>query len=187
MFAPQSAQWPNTISAWIRLSQQLVAIYVRGAAQYPTRWCPQGDGCRFPLRVEHYCILRLSWPQQLRATTHIVLTLRVKLGSVSQRHVLPLHHQSNSHIVWLLRSHALIDQTLLCKLQGCLMIHAVPSAAHRERPDGFSFHVFRSTPSDPHWFNWLPRIGIHLCKFLQKVFHETWHHHVVICQLQDVP
>ena len=29
-------------------------ICVRGAAQCPTRWCPQGDDCRFPLRFMAY-------------------------------------------------------------------------------------------------------------------------------------
>jgi hypothetical protein len=101
-----------------------------------------------------------------------LLTLRMKLGCVPQSHVLPLHHESNGHIIWLLRSRAFVDQTLPCKLDGCIMIHAVPSTAHCKRPYVFAFHVLWSTSSDPQWFCWLPgnsSIGLRI--FLQQVFH----------------
>lgn len=100
-----------------------------------------------------------------------LLTLRVKLGSVSQSHVLPLHYESNGHIIWLLRSRAFVHQALPGKLEGCTMIHAVPSTAHRKRPYVFALHVLWSTSSDPHWFCWLPRSTINLRIFFQQVFH----------------
>eukprot|EP01043_Picozoa_sp_COSAG02_P000995 COSAG02_NODE_20_length_53673_cov_86.864841_30_plen_109_part_00 len=36
------------------------AICIRGAAQCPTRWCPQGGDCRFPLRFMMYPKVKLA-------------------------------------------------------------------------------------------------------------------------------
>jgi hypothetical protein len=98
---------------------------------------------------------------------------------VAQDDLLPLHDESNSHIVRLLSSRAFIHQVVAAKLFSSSVVEAVASASHCERPDVLAFHVLRPTPSNPQWVS--SPCSICLPNLLDKMASKIWQQHVIVC------